>query len=217
MSSMVRRHFLLRSSQTPTRNVDLRPGTDSPAELFWWPWGTARAASCLPSLWMGELMSELLRLLGEKPKELLAEARKLLALLLTLLLLRFLSVEPPLSCLVGGLPLVWRFSPLAAWSLVLMAATAMGWATAVGEGGLRSEAASWSFLESSELELEPPNILFSRLPPCEEKLRRLEPASFVEGSKIRGKGSGSSVSWENPIEVEVVSRPSGVGRQPEAR
>lgn len=34
VSSIVRRHFLFLSSQTPTRKVDLGPGRDSPALLL---------------------------------------------------------------------------------------------------------------------------------------------------------------------------------------
>lgn len=48
-----------------------------------------------------------------------------------------------------------------------------------GEGDLASTLDSLSVLDPEGLEL-PPNILFSRLPPWEERLRRLLPASFVE-------------------------------------
>src|ERR1700760_2844075 len=50
---MVLRHFLFLSSVTPTRNVDLGPGIDSPAELLCGPCGTPRAGSCLLSFCIG--------------------------------------------------------------------------------------------------------------------------------------------------------------------
>lgn len=131
----------------------------------------------MPSFWRGVcvLSSVLSRTVCEKLSEFLAEARRLLALLPTPLLLRFLSVEAPLSVRPWGLPFPLRFSPLAAWSVVLMGAGAFGLDS--GEGDLPSVLDSLSTLDPGELE-PPPNILFSRLPPCEERLRRLLPASL---------------------------------------
>jgi hypothetical protein len=86
---------------------------------------------------MGELPPELLRLIWEKLSEFLADASRLLALLLTLLLRRFLSVEPPVSCRLGVLPLPLRFSPLVATSFALGlvgVALPIFWGLDLGEG-----------------------------------------------------------------------------------
>ena len=111
----------------------------------------------------------------------MAEASRLLALLPTPLLLRFLSVLAPLSFRPGGLPLPLRFSPLAAWSVVLMGVAALEPGLESGEGDLPSPLVSLSVFDPEELE-PPPNILFSRLPPDEERLRRLLPASLWLGA-----------------------------------
>lgn len=187
MSSMVRLHFLFRSSHTPTRKVDRGPGNDSPAALLCWPWGTARAWSCLPSfcrgVWSDDFESAPRSLLARLPtwvkRVFLAWAIRLLALPLTPLLRRFFcSAELPAF---GGLPLPLRFSPLAAWFVILtgdgeersdapesflsgddesLAVLALG----APEVGLETESTSvLSDFKPPELEPEP-NILFSRPP-----------------------------------------------------
>lgn len=121
----------------------------------------------------------------------LAWAIRLLALPLTPLLRRFFcSAEPPL-------PL--RFSLLGAESDALAAdgeERSAPPASLSGDGDLvpalsfgAPAAASGmglvSGFEAPELELLPPNILFSR-PPWAERLRRLLPARLVGGNEIKG-------------------------------
>ena len=135
----------------------------------------------MPSFWIGdwELKSEP-RPPWEKLRLFFAEARRLLALLLIPLLRRFFSVEPPASLRSGGLPLPLRFSPLAIWSAVrdFVGTDSEELGLEPGEGDLSGfESVSWLAVALFEL---PPNILFSRPPPWEERLRRLLPASFVE-------------------------------------
>ena len=121
---------------------------------------------------------------------------RLLALLPTLLLLRFLSESA--LCLPVGLPLPLRFSPLAAWLvgfvavlgvlLVVPLDVAVVSALGSGEGDFLSvlgESSVELVLESGLFE-PPPNILFNSRPPCEERLRRLLPARFSGRGKTRG-------------------------------
>ena len=132
----------------------------------------------MPSFCRGvcEFTSLLERPTWEKFNEFLALAMRLLALEPTPLLLRFFSASPGLP---GGLPLPLRFSPLAAWSLVLGGqADAPSDLLESGEGDFLSVSEA-SVAESGLEEEPPPNILFSR-PPREERLLRLFPARFVK-------------------------------------
>ena len=114
-----------------------------------------------------------------------ALASRLLALPLTPPLRRFFcSAELPEA---GGLPFPLRFSPLAAWSLVLTGAGGEPSDRVSGEGDLLpvvvspppsgSDALLSGFAPEEE---PPPNILLSR-PPWEERLRRLGPARLLGG------------------------------------
>jgi hypothetical protein len=167
---MVRRHFLFLSSQTPTRKVDRGPGSDSPAALLCWPWGTVRAWSCLPSfcngVWFEGLESAPKSLLPRCPacekRVFLAWAIRLLALPLTPLLRRFFwSVGLPEPV---GLLFPLRFSALPGGGVLRPAPPA----SFSGDGdflpalSLESEFGDSDF-EGPEPEL-PPNILFSKPP-----------------------------------------------------
>ena len=117
----------------------------------------------------------------------LALAIRLLALLLTPLLLRFFS-EPGASLLPrpGGLPLPLLFSPPTTAGSVDFIEVPLAVAVSALRFGEDDLLLDWfvvsavlgSDLVFAELELPPPNILFSRLPPWAERLRRLFPASF---------------------------------------
>lgn len=193
MSSIVRRHFLLRSSVTPTVKVERDPGKDSPAELLCDPCGTTRAGSCFPSFW-----KEFWGLSGESPaddefdceaedddeepgrwSEFLALANNEPAFPLR----RFLSpvmMASSMDFLPGrASPMLCRFSPplaesddglslpfpvlLRANDTVPLSSSSFG-----GDGG------EW------------PNIRFNN-PPWPERLRRLPPASL---SVVSSRASG---------------------------
>jgi len=146
-----------------------------------------------PELW--RLASEALLRLPPwlKFREFFALANKLLALPLTPLLLLFLSVDPPVSCLVGRPPLPLRFSPPLAGSVgfakeealvgeVLSPTEEVEFTVGSGEGCLLSDLVLAVSLFPTDDEEPPPNILFSKPPPGEEEmLRRLLPASLEKG------------------------------------
>jgi len=158
---------------TPTLNVDLGPGTDSPAELFIDPGGTPNAASeslnntrNVPRFGLPAAFGEELRRCRD------CRAFEMISLAFaTPLLLRFLSPAELLSVRSRrGLPLL-AFSPLFCDSLPVSELAAKG-------SLLREDSESFSDVEDE------PNILFSR-PPWLEKLRRL--ASLTAG-RVGGKG-----------------------------
>lgn len=178
---MVRRHFLLRSSVTPTLKVERGPGNDSPAELFSEPCGTASAGSDRPSFCMGEAATVLSpRISGELA---IGKCNDCLALLImsraraTPLLLRFFSPVGLVSSverLPGGL-----FESETGRS---GSVTSVSGFDSVGS---LSKPDSWSLGEPEE-----PNILL-RSPPVLEKLLRLFPASLsggMDGDLVAPKG-----------------------------
>jgi len=172
---MVRRHFLFLSSVTPTLNVDLGPGTDSPAELFIEPCGTSNAGSevlntrNVPRFGLPAAFGEELRRCRD------CRAFEMMSLAFaTPLLLRFLSPAKLFSVRSArGLPLL-AFSPLFCDSLPLSELAA--------EGSLsREDSESLSDVEDE------PNILFSR-PPWLEKLRRLASLTAAGVGGVWGRG-----------------------------
>ena len=121
---MVLRHFLFLSSVTPTLNVDLGVGVETPAELFNGPCGTANAGSCRPSFDIEDppFPSPEFDEVGDDPERCCFALENMSLALATPLLLRFLSASGLTSSRdFRGLPLtLLLFSGLVLAVLVSM-------------------------------------------------------------------------------------------------